>query len=321
MRVLVTGGTGFIGRHLYRRLVNDGHQVFVLTHARGQAGDLMRESGENSASLVRGDLLDYPAAESAVKLCQPSAVFHLASMRCEDAPDGNLGLVLRTNGEGTFNLLKACLQIPELPHVVYASAMSVYNFEAPSYVPVDEKHPISPSDTYGLSKLMGELSCQFFSTQAGLTCDILRISGTFGPGKHKGIVYNSLKAALMGSPVRVHKNEVKRDLISVSDVVEALMLSVKPGTRVGCNVYNIGSGVATSLQDVIDAVERVTGRAIQVDYIEDNYASQFVYDIRKSESGLDFRPRPLEDRIAEFWGSLTANGRVSTRSSTGRAIV
>ena len=305
MRILVSGGTGFIGAHLCSRLAAEHHQVFVLTRALTRGHGLLRWTGNPQVSLVAGDLIDHPAIRSEVAKCRPEIVFHLASMRMEDAPGGDGRLILRANSEGTYNLLDACAALPTLPRVIYTSSMCVYNYAAPSYLPVDEAHPAKPADVYGLSELMAELTCQFFSSNKGLSCNILRLSGVFGPGKSKGVVYNCLNSALTDSVVRLHGNGIRRDFLWVTDSVEALVLAMAAGRPGECGVYNIGSGVASSPADVAHVVERVARRRVRKEVLEDTPASEFRYDIRKAQEELGFYPHPLEEGVARYWQSLT----------------
>ena len=304
MRILVTGGKAFIGIHLCRRLLAEGHTVYVLTRGPSDGGDSGHGEGEALPRFIKGDLLDHRAIQKIVHDCRPDAVFHLASMRMEHAPEGDARFVLRVNGEGTYNLLEACVALPQTPIMIYASAMGVYNYEDPSYLPMDESHPAIPADTYGLSKLMGELACEFFKSRSRLTCSILRISGVFGPGKPKGIIYNCLNALMTGGVVRLSKGEIKRDLVYVSDVVDALIRAMQSTGRGRSVIYNIGSGVGASLMDVVRATERVTGCDVPVELLPDTRNSPFHFDIGKAEREIGFRPRSLEVGIDEFWKFL-----------------
>ena len=226
-------------------------------------------------------------------------------MRMEHAPEGDARFVLRVNGEGTYNLLEACAALPQAPIVAYASAMGVYNYEAPSYLPVDENHPAIPADTYGLSKLMGELACEYFASRSGLPCSILRISGVFGPGKPKGIIYNCLNALMTGGVVRLPKGEIRRDLVYVDDVVDALIRAARSAGQGRPPVYNIGSGSGDSLMDVVRATERVTGREVPVEILPDDRNSLFHFDIAKAAREIGFHPRSLEEGIDAYWKFLT----------------
>ena len=265
--------------------------------------DSARQTNDDvDPKFVTCDLLDYAALDREIKAFQPDIVYHLASLRSNFNED-NAHLVLRTNTEATYQLAKTCAALPAKPKLIFTSAMGCYNYERPEYLPVDEEHPVKPIDTYGLSKLAGELTCQFFSVRSQLPCVILRISGVFGPGKRGGIIYNCLEAVRSGGSIKVAGGKVARDFIYVGDVVESLVLSMNaPDTF---QVFNIGSGRGTTLPEIIQMVESVTSSKIQVERLPAEQDSEFYFDIAKAEHELGFHPQPLEQRIADFWQILS----------------
>ena len=224
MRILLTGGTGFIGQHLCSRLIKEENQVFLLSRDAVLSEAVFQNKNRNLTTIV-GDLADPGSIQFAVRNSNPQVVIHLASARMGNTGAGNNSWLLRINGEGTYCLLEACLDLVPRPTIIYASAMGVYPYPNADYLPVDEEHPISPCDTYGLSKLSGEHACQFFLQRHNLRCCILRISGAYGPGKTKGIIFNCLDAARAGKKVTISSGDVVRDYVYVEDVVEAIFTS------------------------------------------------------------------------------------------------
>jgi UDP-glucose 4-epimerase len=275
MRILLTGGTGFIGQHLCNRLVQRQDRVFLLSRDRALSERLFPSTNGNPTTIV-GDLADPGSLQSAVKDANPQAVIHLAAC-VETAPARGNSWLLRVNGEGTYNLLEACVALEPRPIVIYASTMGVYPYPNAGYLPVDERHSIAPSDTYGLSKLNGELACQFIAHQHGLRCCVLRISGVYGLGKNKGIIFNCLDAAESGKTVTVPKGQVIRDYVYVEDVAEAILLALNHPSPEVVPVYNIGSGVGSSLLDVSINAERIVGKQLQVEFATDVLPSSFYY--------------------------------------------
>ena len=261
MRIFITGGTAFIGKHLHRRLIAEGHEVLAIQR-KAPSDSALQTNDDAGLKFVTCDLLDYPTLDREIKTFQPDIVFHLASLRSTFNED-NAHLVLRTNAEATYRLAKACAALPAKPKLIFTSAMGCYNYEHPDYVPVDEAHPLQPVDDYGLSKLLGELACEFLSDRHQLPCVILRISGVFGPGKRAGLIYNCLEAARSGGSIKVAGGKVRRDFVYVDDVVQSLVLSMRAPIDDECRILNIGGGRGASLLEIIGMVERITGAKIK----------------------------------------------------------
>jgi len=302
MRIFITGAQAFIGKHLHRRLVSDGHEVLAIR--RHAAASAVAKSQDAGLRFVECDLLDYAGVEREIKNFRPQVVFHLASLRSNSAGD-NDHLVLRTNVEATYELAKACAALPEKPRIVFTSAMGCYNYEQPDYLPVDEAHPLRPLDTYGLSKLLAEQACIFFNECNDLPLTILRISGVFGPGKRSGIVFNCLEAARQDGTIKVAGGRVTRDFVYVGDVVESLILSLNASIDRRPAIFNIGAGRGASLPEIIQIVERVTSKRIEVLHLPATQDSEFYFNIGKAERELGYHPQPLEKRIADFWQCLS----------------
>jgi UDP-glucose 4-epimerase len=173
LRVLVTGGVGFIGSHLIRVLVRAGHQVRVLDN-------LSTGSVENLADVldaiefVRGDVRDYGAVEYAVR--GVDAVVHLAALidvsESVEKPD----LYFDVNVRGTYNVVKASRSVGTF---VFASSSAVYG--EPIKVPIPEDHPLMPKSPYAASKVSGEAFVQAFANQYGFRPVILRLFNVYGP--------------------------------------------------------------------------------------------------------------------------------------------
>lgn len=302
MLVLVTGGTGFIGAHLCRSLSAAGNPPAILTRTTRPAGEPVASAP--GARSFAADLLDRSALRRVVSEVRPDVVFHLAA-RVSARPDDPGGF-MRVNGEGTFNLLEACAATRPAPRVVYASTMSVYPYEAPDYLPVDEQHPVRPADEYGLSKLVGELSCHYHASRAGLACAILRLAGVYGPGKAKGLIHNCLEAALDGRTVALPRGEVRRDFVYVGDVVDALLAAARLPASEEPAVFNIGSGVGSSLEEVVAAAEELAGRPLRRTEQDEARSSRFWFDIRRAEREIGFKPSALRAGMAASWQAMTA---------------
>ncbi len=316
----MTGGTGFIGAHLRRRLLLEGHEVHVLSRSSSLGDELGLAGKKSAAHLLSGDLLDANDVRNLVERIQPDAVVHLASRRPMQGTDDDARLMFRTNALATYDLLDACAHLPGPCAVVFASAMSVYNYEAPRYLPVDECHPTEPFDTYGLSKVLAEQCCEYVTARSSsLSCIILRISGVYGPGKHSGLVYNCLNSVATGTSVRISRSDVRRDFVYVSDVIDAIMRALATPIHHRTAIYNIGGGRSSSLIDVAVTVERVTRGTVNLEFTSAIRDTHFYLDTRKAEEALGFRPRSLEAAITDWW-SVMAEAEKSAGGRLGEVL-
>jgi UDP-glucose 4-epimerase len=305
-RLLLTGATAFIGQHLCRRLLSENFSVTLL--ARKEIAGFSAGDGDLTVRLA--DVLDSGAVEKEVINAQPDAVLHLASCRLSSASLENHSLVLRTNSEGTFNLIAACKQLARAPKFIYASAMGVYDYDNPAYIPLDESHPTVPAEFYGLTKLLGEKCCEFVTAESDLSTIILRISGVFGPGKNSGLIYNCLQTARSGARITLKGASLKRDFVSVHDVVDALMQALRTPGDGRTTICNIGGGEPASLQDVVRIIEQIMNCRLNTEVLPETAKKDFFLDIAKARQVLGYSPLPLEQRIRDFASaSLQKDGR------------
>jgi len=272
LKVLVTGGAGFIGSHLIRVLVRAGHQVRVLDN-------LSTGSIENLADVldaiefVRGDVRDYGVVESAVR--GVDAVAHLAALidvaESVEKPD----LYFDVNVRGTYNVVKASKNVSTF---VFASSSAVYG--EPIRVPIPEDHPLMSKSPYAASKVSGEAFVQAFANQYGFRPVILRLFNVYGPKQSRsyaGVIIEFTRRVSRGEPPVIFGNgEQTRDFVHVSDVVEAVMLSLRnEGAR---GVFNIGSGEGVTINRLAHLILELMSR----EDLRPIYAPPRLGDIRHS---------------------------------------
>ena len=249
-RVLVTGGTGFIGTELVDSLVQQGVEVGVMSSQ--QRPDKKLDYTLFSADL-RSPLMDKVLADF-----RPKTVFHLAGrkgMGCTREYD----LCMEVNIAGTANLLGSCHRSGVRKFVFASSGGTVYG-EPPS-LPCVETHPLQPKSIYGATKVAGEALVRAFSSSFGLSGTSLRLPNVYGPIP-ASIAPNDLITVfgtrmLQKQQVTVFGNGAqKRDYLHVSDAVKAFLLAAK---EEGSHVYNVGSGTAVSVMTIFDMLCRLTG--------------------------------------------------------------
>jgi len=294
----VTGGAGFIGSHLVKALVKAGHQVRVLDNlSTGSIENLADVL--NTIEFVRGDVRDYGAVESAVR--GVDAVVHLAALidvaESVEKPD----LYFDVNVRGTYNVAKASKNVSTF---VFASSSAVYG--EPIRVPIPEDHPLMPKSPYAASKISGEAFVQAFANQYGFRPVILRLFNVYGPKQSRayaGVIIEFIRRVSRGEPpVIFGDGEQTRDFIHVSDVVEAVMLSLRnEGVR---GVFNIGSGEGVTINHLARLILKLMGR----EDLRPVYAPprpgdirHSIADISRARKELEFKPKVgLEIGIKEL---------------------
>jgi UDP-glucose 4-epimerase len=283
LRVLVTGGTGFIGSHLVKALVKAGHQVRVLDNL--STGSIENLTDVLDAiEFVRGDVRDYGIVESVIR--GVDAVVHLAALidvaESVEKPD----LYFDVNVRGTYNVVKASKNVSTF---VFASSSAVYG--EPIRMPIPEDHPLIPKSPYAASKVSGEAFVQAFANQYGFRPVILRLFNVYGPKQSRayaGVIIEFIRRVSRGEPpVIFGDGEQTRDFIHVSDVVEAIMLSFRNEEARG--VFNIGSGKGITINHLANLILKLMGR----ENLKPIYAQSRPGDIRNSVADITKAKRKL----------------------------
>jgi UDP-glucose 4-epimerase len=266
VRVLVTGGAGFVGSHLVERLVRRGARVRVLDNfSSGNVANL--DAVRDDVEVLEGDVRDEDAVRSAVRGCE--VVSHQAAQleitRCLDYPVEDL----YANTVATLHVLDAAVRAG-VRRLIYASSACVYG--QPAYIPSDEaKHPTDPNWPYGVSKLACEKYAAIFSAQSGIPMTGLRYAIVYGPREWYGRALTIFLKRLFGgqSPVVFGDGKQLRDFTFVGDLADLhdRLLELEPP---GHDVFNVSTGVATSIADVARLAVRVSGRNVETVHEEIN---------------------------------------------------
>jgi nucleoside-diphosphate-sugar epimerase len=304
VKVLVTGGGGFIGSHVVDRLLGEGHDVRVLDNfATGRRENLLHVLDD--IEVVEGDIQSYERVSNAVKGCE--AVLHEAALpsvprSVQDPLTSNA-----TNVTGTLNVLLAARDAG-VERVVYASSSSIYgaNPELPKHEGLLPQ-PISP---YAVAKLAGEGFCRSFHEVWGLETVALRYFNVFGPrqdplSQYAAVVPRFITALMDGRPPSVFGDgEQTRDFTYVGNAVEGTVLAMSAEGAAG-KVFNVAAGSRTSLNELLRTLQRLSGRGVEPSY-EDARPGEVRHsqaDVSAAERGLGFRPRfSVEEGLEETLG-------------------
>lgn len=265
-KVLLTGASGFIGRTLSTYLENLGHQVLKFT----------RENGDiaNRNSWDKFEKADY--------------VIHLASRNF--VPDSwmHSSEFLESNVVGTSRALEYAKI-----HNAKTIYVSAYLYGKPIELPINENHPISPNNPYALSKYLAEEVCKFHANFFEQSVTILRLFNVYGPGQRSEFLVPTLvNQCLKGNLISVLDLKPKRDYVFIEDVLDVIQKAmIKSG---GLQIYNIGSGLSYSVQEIIDIIQKICGSDLPVksqDVVRPNEINNVVADISRAKEDLGWIPK------------------------------
>ncbi len=249
MKVIVTGGAGFIGSHLVDRLVKDGWgEVVVVDNLhRGKLENIRRHVEDGSVAFQAADIRD--GAAMAELMQGADAVYHLAAQSSVMGAVTDLDYSFTTNVVGTYNVLKAA-QGAGVRRVVFTSSREAYG--EPAAVPVDEAQPLLSKNTYGASKVAGEVYCRVFQNTLGLQTAVLRLTNVYGPRDFGRVIPLWLDMARAGQPLVVYGGQQVIDFVWIDQVVEALIRAAT--TDIAGAPVNVGSGTGTPLLTLADRI-------------------------------------------------------------------
>ena len=305
-RAVVTGGCGFIGFHLVRRLLDEGaREVVVLDSLRTGTADAVTSLGPR-VRLLRHELGVSPPEALAEALQGADGLFHLAAEKHHTS--GTALDVLRTNVAGTAALFDAA-KAAAVPRIVFASSVFAYGRTAGA--PMREDEVARPRTAYGMSKLLGERLLGHLG-EGGRGHVALRYFFVYGPRQHAGLGY---KSVIVRNYERLRRGETATvygdgrqalDYVYVDDAVEAAVLAFRTGR--GGAVYNVGSGAPTPIDDLVDRMIRVAGGTARKEYLppDETAGTCRVADLSRIADELGWRPRVgLDEGLARTWRWMT----------------
>lgn len=289
MRVLVTGGAGFIGSHLVERLISDPSlQVVVLDNLR--RGSLENLSFANEQVEVRlGDIRRLDDVRTAMAGCE--VVFHLAAQANVIGAVQDVEYSVDTNVGGTVNVLRAAEEAG-VRRMVFTSSREVYGDAGE--IPVSERTPFSAKNAYGASKIAGEMYCRALA--GSMEIAVLRLTNVYGTRDHDRVIPIFVESALRNQPLILYGGQQIMDFIPVSTVT-GILQRAGFGNLVGEPV-NVGSGHGTAVAEVAQAALRAVESAsvITIAPARKFEVTRFIADITRAKTlfGLIPPAAPLE---------------------------
>ena len=296
-KVLVTGGSGFVGREVVKQLQLKGYAVTVLDKAE-------KPEDFKNIKYIKGDIQN--AAKCVMASAGQDFIVHLAARpRIPDSfvnPDDYYD----DNVTGTRNMLTAAHAVG-IRKFVYASSSSIYGNNPAPHKPY---HKPDPLNYYAMTKLFGEHLCKQYKNMFDVNYTVVRFFTVYGPEQpgcdDKGLMIAKFgRLAHEGQPVTVHGDgELKRDYIHVSDIARGVIASME--SKVKSEIFNLGTGTNISVNSVVDIL-RETMPDVVVEHVEKpkGYANETLADISKAKKLLGWEPKIVQaDGIRDYYNSM-----------------
>ena len=301
MKFFITGGAGFIGRHLVAKLLHDKHEITIFDNFSSSSKNDITHLLEDGVGLVTGDILDYDLLLKSMP--NYDFVIHLAAQTSVSQSVANPKTTADIIVDGTVNVLKSCVKT-NVKNIIFSSSAAVYGNSINTLLA--ENAQLSPLSSYGASKLVAEYNLLAFSKLFGLNCISLRLFNVYGNGQSSeaGVIRKFLKNISKDVPIEIFGDGVQsRDFVHVSDVIQAFYCAIRNIETKRGEVYNIGSGTATSINELASLLFSSKGKDLQVIHkpalegeIKDSKA-----DISLAENDIGYSPHvPLSDGLANL---------------------
>jgi UDP-glucose 4-epimerase len=296
-RIFVTGGAGFIGGHLCKKLSDFTSNLTIYDNL--SSGKVENVKHLPKVRFVKGDILDVKKLGSQEKA---DLIIHLAAQVVVPYSMENPVEDFETNARGTLNVLEKARK--DDARVVFTSSAAVYG--NPTKLPTPEDYGFNPASCYGLSKVVGEEYCNMYSQQYGLDITILRLANVYGPKCH-GVISDFLdkinrnpeKLEIIGTGLQ------SRDFVHVSDAVDAFALAAVREDAIG-KTYNIGFGKTTKIIDLAKMILKIMNLSEKTVITTTNVPwkgdiNTIWFDVNKVKKELKWTPKiSLEDNLREL---------------------
>jgi len=304
MRVLVTGGAGFIGSHTLRKLQQSGHETALLDEFNDfYDPSIKRANAAASGSRIfEGDIRKVADIDNALMAFQPEAIIHLAARAGVRPSLREPQLYIDTNITGTLNILEG-MKRHGIRRLVFGSSSSVYGCN--TKVPFSEDDPISRTiSPYAATKVAGEHLCSVFSHLYGLEIVALRFFTVYGPGQRPDLAIHKFSRLIWeGKTIeQFGDGSTRRDYTYVDDIVDGVGKALTHPVK-GYDVFNLGESRTVELRELVGLLENSLGRKARIEQKPEQPGDVPITfaDITKSRNLLGYNPRvPIEEGIRRF---------------------
>jgi len=277
MKIFITGGGGFIGRHLAKYLLNNNFEITIFDDLSNSTQDMIESIGK--VNFVKGDIRDYELLKKSMK--NHELVIHLAAKTSVSDSNEYQENVMDVNVSGSLNVLKSCKNC-NISKFIAISSAAVYG-EGIEIKPHDESTPTNPISVYGKSKLEMENAIMEMSKTSNLDSVIFRLFNVYGEGQSDdfaGVIKKFVNSARQNIPVLIYgKGDQTRDLIHVNEYISKAIKNIKGKKG---EIYNIGTGKAISIKQLTVDIFSIFKKKLIV-----NYAEPIKGDIKFGNSTID----------------------------------
>jgi UDP-glucose 4-epimerase len=289
MKVLVTGGTGFIGSFVVEKLLEKGHDVCIVAIGR-ELPEYIRKI-RDQITFHQADYGDVDSLNKILPGCD--AVIHLAWSTVPKQTRGTTGFEFSSNVISSITLLEKCIDFNIGKFVFISSGGTIYGI--PDHIPIAETHEQKPISGYGLSKLTMEKLLHIYHHAQGINYSVLRVSNAYGERqnyiKNQGVISVWIRNIFKKGEIEIWGDgSVIRDYVYVKDVADAIVNALEKTN--GSSVYNIGGGKGYSLNDLLDELKKISKTPFKVTYKPSrNFDVPVnILDITEASKNLGYKP-------------------------------
>ncbi len=306
MKVVVTGGAGFIGSHVVRRLLADGHAVSVIDNFSDFYPPAIKRANVGSfggrAKIFEADICDFDEMQSILADGRFESIVHLGARAGVRPSIQNPKAYIDTNITGTYNLLEGA-RAADTKHFVFASSSSVYGLA--KTVPFSENLPLPQTlSPYAATKLAGEQLCGNFSNLHGLRVVCLRFFTVYGPGQRPDLAIHKFTDMIeRGQAIpKFGDGNTRRDYTYIDDIVQGVLGAIAYDGE-PFDIFNLGESETTTLNELIAALETSLGKKAVIEQLPEQPGDmpRTCADISKARRLLGYDPRTkIADGIPKF---------------------
>lgn len=282
MKIIITGGAGFIGKYLVSYLLDKGNKIIVFDNFSNSEENTMKDFIKKGVKVINGDIRKF---EEIVKETENQDVLiHLAAKISVSESFLNPSETFEVNVDGTKNVLKACKR-NNIKKIIIASSAAVYG-ESSSQIKLKENSKTNPISPYGKSKLVMEQEIK----NNNIDCVVLRFFNIFGVGQkseYSGVITKFIEMISSNKPLEIFGDGMQtRDFVSINDVVQSVYDSIKNGTN---GTYNIASGKAITINQLAKFMISLSGKNLEINHISKKHG-----DIRFSEADISLAKNEIK---------------------------